>query len=862
MRILRLEQLSLSSNHAWMVGILGSFSLLLATTATVQAQDDDEEEDDAETIEEFTEDFDLIDGIFSLYQDPEDGSLYMEISDDQLGEEFIVYSHTENGVLSAGTFKGAYRDQRIISFEKHYNSIEVVERNTSFYFDPENELSRAADANISDAILSVVDVDAENEGTDGDDATAARYLVKADGLFLTEDLHQVKPSPNPEAPPFSFSLGGLASDRTKYDDIRNYPENLDVVVDYVYTNPAPIAFGSEAVTDARSVTIKVQHSILAMPEEGFVPRFDDYRVGYFLDRVTDLTDPSSTPYRDLINRWRLEKQDPEAEISDPVKPITWWIENTTPEEYRDTIRDATLAWNESFEKAGFSNAIEVKVQPDDADWDAGDIRYNVLRWTSSPIPPFGGYGPSFTNPRTGEILAADIMLEYIFLTNRMFFTDLFETTASASMFPSHNHDHENCEFGHMLQQNLMFASMAAMRDGLTATEQSELVDQGIYYLILHEVGHTLGLNHNMKASIMYGPKEVHDASVTNGIVAGSVMDYPSLNVAPLGMEQGDYTNTRPGPYDDWAIIFGYSPDMDDPAMRKTHLERSLERGLAFGNDADDMRAAGGWGIDPRVMIGDMSNDMIVYGRDRTELTRDLMGRLLDKFDEEGSSYQDVVSGYLVLTGQQSAMARSVSRQIGGIYVERAAQGQAGATQAFTPVPRAQQEAAMAYLADEVFAPEAFAVPADLAAKLQSQRRGFDFFGVTEDPKIHERALGIQRDILTHLTSASVLNRMTNYQIYGGEYSAAEMLLDLNEAIFGGDLTGNPNTFRQNLQVLYTGQLVAVLEMGEHSNVSRSAALGAIMDINNRLGLIAFGQSVDAKAHRAHIRALVNSVLDD
>ena len=138
---------------------------------------------------------------------------------------------------------------------------------------------------------------------------------------------------------------------------------------------------------------------------------------------------SAAPYRDLINRWKLVKKDPSAAISEPVEPITWWIENTTPVEFRDAIYKAAMMWNGPFEAAGFKNAVVVKIQPDDADWDAGDIRYNVLRWTSSPNPPFGGYGPSFVNPRTGQILGADIMLEYIFVTNRVRQEKAFATAA-------------------------------------------------------------------------------------------------------------------------------------------------------------------------------------------------------------------------------------------------------------------------------------------------------------------------------------------------------------------------------------------------------------------------------------------------
>ena len=152
------------------------------------------------------------------------------------------------------------------------------------------------------------------------------------------------------------------------------------------------------------MNVTLQHSFIAVPENKYQPRYEDPRVGYFVTQVTDMTDPEDvTPYRDLIHRWHLEKKHPEQFISEPVEPIVWWIENTTPHEFRDAIKEGVLAWNKAFEKAGFNNAIQVKVQPDTASWDAGDIRYNVLRWTSSPDPPFGGYGPRFVNPRTGQI---------------------------------------------------------------------------------------------------------------------------------------------------------------------------------------------------------------------------------------------------------------------------------------------------------------------------------------------------------------------------------------------------------------------------------------------------------------------------
>ena len=138
------------------------------------------------------------------------------------------------------------------------------------------------------------------------------------------------------------------------------------MTELVYENIAPFVGGDEDVTDPRAVSVLIQHTFIKMPEEDFTPRKADYRMGYFTDRITDLTSRSVVPYRDVINRWHLRKKDPTAKLSDPVQPIVWWIENTTPYEYRDLIKEAGLLWNKSFEKAGFTNAIEIRVQSDDA----------------------------------------------------------------------------------------------------------------------------------------------------------------------------------------------------------------------------------------------------------------------------------------------------------------------------------------------------------------------------------------------------------------------------------------------------------------------------------------------------------------
>lgn len=832
-----------------------------------EAKDDSDGDDEKEKkkkdkfIKDVVKDHEALDGIFKLYRDPKTGSLMMEIGEDQIGKEFIYTSQTADGVLEGGHFRGQYRGQKVIKISKHFNKIEFTEENPYFYFDPTNNLSRAKDANISPASLFVQKIKAKSE--DG-----KRYLIAVDKLFKTEALQQIKPTKNPRQKPWeSFHLGGLSSSKTRISDVKNYPENMDITVDYVYSSASPLNRGSGLdITDARNVRIRTRHTFLEMPKNDFKPRFDDARVGYFLDLVNDMTDQSATPWRDMINRWNLVKKDPTAAISEPVKPIVWWIENTTPDTLRPIIKKAVESWNIAFEKAGFKNAVQVKTQPDDANWDAGDVRYNVLRWTSSPRPPFGGYGPSFTNPRTGEILGADIMLEYSFLTNRLNASEVFETAAlgldqkqdAEDYIASMKAHEQQCNMAGNLQMSNMLgqALASAMDKGEGVT--NKLVEESIYYLMLHEVGHTLGLNHNMKASQARSYATVDDISAQEGGLVGSVMDYPAINFAAPGKKQAHYYTVRPGDYDIWAIQFGYDPDLDDPVKREAHLARSNEKTLAFGNDADDMRSPGK-GIDPRVNIGDMTDDAVQFAADRFKLDRRAMGEIKDKFTKDGQSYQKLRNAYFILTRDILTQGRVISRYIGGVYVNRSVAGQEGAVAPYRPVELAKQKQAMKLLRNNIFAPDAFSTDPDLIQHLAIQRRGFFHFGGTEDPKLHARVNSIQADILAQLMHPRTLMRLTDAALYGNEYTVTNMMGDLTDAIFEDDSRGAVNTYRQELQIYYVRGLISMLKDKKYDYVAVSNAHANLRQINKDMSR--WRGDAATRAHRDHIKFLIDKALE-
>lgn len=794
-------------------------------------------------------------GLFTLWRDTTSGKTYLEVREDQLGKEYIYFSHVADGSVEAGYFRGSYQGSKIISFNKFYERIDVYHENTSYYFDPNNALSRSAGANINKPLLA-------SEKTEAVSKDKKKFLIDGDAIFLSEKFDLIK---HPSPPGTPSVLGNLSSGKTRVDAINNYPENTDIVVSYVYENSAP-TMGSTALTDPRNVTIKYQHSLIAVPENNFKPRRDDARIGYFMTQVDDMTSAETINYRDVIHRWHLEKKDPTATLSEPVEPITFWIENTTPKEFRPIIKEACERWNSSFEKAGFKNAVVCKEQPDDAKWNAGDIRYNVLRWTSSPTPPFGGYGPSFVNPRTGQILGADIMLEFVAMTNRVKAEKVFR---SAGYLQDEELEKQEKQFvrnpflcmaGDQTNHNMQFASAIAAALSMDDMSKKEIVQQMLYRLVLHEVGHTLGLNHNMRASTMSTLEDVKNPAKANKDgLANSVMEYPAFNYQLNPAQQTIYCDTKPGPYDDWVIEYGYSPSAVDYITEEVRLrkiaERSSQANLMFGNDADDMRSSGR-GIDPDVNIYDLTNDPVGYGAERCDLVNAILPKLKDKFTSPQSSYQELLQAYMISTGEYANQIRIMTRQIGGVHYNRSVPGQNPTVKPLEPVKEEQQKAAMKALEKYAFAPNAWDNAASLYNYLLAQRRGFNHFSANDDPSIHARVLGMQKECLNHLLHPNVLERITDSKLYGNTYSLDKVMTDLTNSIFQADAKSAVNTFRQNLQVEYVNRLVKVNEeKSPYDNVSKAMAWSELKRIDT---MMATGASPDGltKAHREYVRLLI------
>ena len=815
-----------------------TFSMGVRAADEITAIDEsiEEEEKEEEYIKDITKEFSKYEGFFEAYQDTETSAIYLVVDEEQLNKEFIYFAHVVDGVVASRRNRGSYLDNGIFKIEKYFDTLRLSRINTAFSLDERTALSRSSGANISDSVLASLPIKASNEDEN-------RYLVDVTSLFLSEELTPIKPIPSPFADEESFRWGQISPTKSKIERIINYPKNTDIEVELVIESQPSFNYEEEDAADPRNISIKMRYSFIGMPKNNFEPRMADQSIGYFSEKITDLSTDDATPYLDLIHKWDLQKKNPELAISEPIKPILFWLENTTPLKFRDYITEGLLAWNEAFLKAGIKNAIEVKIQPDDADWDAGDIRYNVLRWTSSPNAPFGGYGPSFVNPRTGEIIGADIMLEWVYATNRLTINDIFNSS----------HGSTDCSIGSLMQEANMMSYLTSLDE-----DDPEILKQSIIRLTLHEVGHTLGLNHNFKASFLHNSKDVHNKELTQKVgLTGSVMEYPAVNIAPLGVEQGDYYDTRTGPYDLWAIEFGYTPQLT-AEERTALLSKSKLHEHMFANDSEDMRSPGK-GIDPRAMINDLSSEPIIYAEQRIKLVNDTISKLPSLLSGKASSWEEYRNAYKILLRETSRSLDTVSRYIGGVYVNRSTPAQGSDQLPYEPVPALKQKEAMRVLADHAFSVNAFPINGELLNLLQIERRGFDLYGEHEDPQVHKAILNIQNKVFDQLLSPWVTYRITDTTLYGNDYEIYEFFNDLNNSIFEEDLNFEVSYVRKNLQTTYVRRLINILAADYYDEITTAAAYDSLRKIEKMMKKNS--RDPGTKAHRSLILWIIDSGLN-
>jgi hypothetical protein len=634
-----------------------------------------------------------------------------------------------------------------------------------------------------------------------------------------------------------------------------------------------------------------------LPETVMTPRLADDRVGHFLDGVWDYSrDREDSFMRRFVRRWRLEKRDPNAAVSDVVQPIVYYIDRTVPKEYRKYVKEGIEGWQKAFERAGFRNAIVAREVPDnDSTWSAEDARYSTVRWTPDPFA--WAYGPSQTDPRSGEILNADVIVSAGFTT---YYTQLHQEQISPDALlqmsgfgivpqlagmaarPLSKYACFN-QLGKRAQLAFQHTAMVALGQlAADAPLPEEFLGDGIRDLIMHEIGHTLGLRHNFRGSSGIPYEKLNDKTFTreNGLTL-SVMDYAAVNISKDPKQQGYYHNPEVGTYDVWAIRYAYTPVEREPvkasgagdAMAAAEAELPALRKIAsevaqplhtYGTDEDNW--LGGFAVDPLTNAWELGSSPVRYGRDRVELIESLEPKLEKRMVADGNGYQRLRESVTGLLFERYTALAPVTKTVGGLYVARDHRGDPSARMPFRPVPAAEQRAAVQLLVDKVFAPRAFDYDVALLNKLAPSRWAdwSEPFALQVDFPLHAIVNSIQTALLRSLLDNARLTRMVENSARVNRadeaYTIAELFRTLNGAIWSELATPqNITSMRRNLQRSHVAEMTRVL-MNERTPAqlalapedARSLARYELTQLSERIArALAGGASLDATT-RAHL----------
>ena len=732
------------------------------------------------TVEEFIDEegLELIEGYLKVYTDEDNVNYFLKLNDADLNKQFLYFAYIMNAPQGSTLTGGLPSDGKVLEFRSFQkDNIGLYQINTSYINGDDNNIGRSTITNITEAFIEKFKPIARSEDS---------VLISVNKFLMSEKIEAISYVPSEYREYISVDYGRPDPSKTFINNVLNNKTNTAVEVTFGYVNKMPNsdAYSVSAVTDPRYLSITGRHIFIKMPDDEFEPRVNDHRVGYFVIKSTDLTSYENFPNFALINKWRLIKKDPEAQLSEPVEPIVYWVENTTPEEIIPAVVAGIENWNIAFEEAGFKNAIVAKIQPKDAEWDAADYDYNVIRWSSEPDGNLLGIGPSVTNPLTGEIISADVVNKLLAV-----------------------------KIGYNYRKLYGYS------------KDNDPLMQYITNLTLHEVGHTLGLRHNFRGSYKYSPTEIHDKELTGNTIMNSVMDYDPINVAPKGTKQGIFFSTVPGEYDKWAIKFGYTPGLTDEDRRLMLLD-SVKPELSFGTDDEAMSYPGN-NIDPRTKRYDMSNDPITYATDIINIVDEKINELPMIFSDE-ESFNNYTNAFFRFFRTKGRFLETVAQQIGGVYVNKISSTQDDRT-ILEAVPYDKQKQAMALLADKVFANGSMNYDSKILANLMYERGTRSSSG-NNDPDFHALVLSSQSNILRNILHPEVMKRLVNSSLYGNTYMPAEVLSDLNEAIFVSRET--PDTFKRNLQATYVDLLIEGFKNGNYDNVSKAEIFQAINEIHS------------------------------
>ncbi len=715
-------------------------------------------------------------GLLTVYQ--KDEKVWIELKPEDFNKPFFMSAKIATGIGEAQIFGGLMDDSQVVEFRRVHNQVQMIARNNGFTARSGTPEGRAVAAAFSPSLLASTPVASQPH------PERKSVLVEANALFISDILSVATELQRAYRQAYAFDgrNSAITALRPREDalsiEVLQHFATGTIQVRQPNTPPgAPVPTVPTTVPDPRSLFVTAHYTFTAMPAQAMPGRAADARVGYFSVAQWDFSDDlARTPLVHHVRRWRLEKKDPAATVSEPAKPIVYVLDRTVPLKYRETITAGILEWNKAFERIGFKDAIVVKVQPDDADVDTLDGGASV-RWMTNAAAAFGAIGPSHVDPRSGEILAANIGIESLssrsVRASRAQLLGASATEIAAMMqfggvASGQPFNPQACLVAEHAGEQLSYALDVLAARGEVDPDSPEAQQFVLAYLkdvTMHEVGHTLGLRHNFRASRIYSDAQLSDPEFTRShALTGSVMEYAPVNLAAPGAAVVAPFQTTLGPYDFWAIEYAYRPLA--AADEKTALEkiaaRSGEPELAFGTDEDNFL-----GLDPDALVFDLGSDPLTFARKRLAIARDLFKRQESRTLPVDRDYAVLRRSLNYAVNDVARSAGVLARQIGGVRTLRDFPG--SGRDPLQPVPAAAQREALDEISHSVFAADSLVVSPTLQRRLapdfqergDALRRGDQ--AVSTDYSVSERVFGVQRALLTQLMGDDVAGRIIDSQ---------------------------------------------------------------------------------------------------
>ncbi len=727
-----------------------------------------------------TKDFTTQPGVFAVHRHEE--KVYFEIPKDKLGRLFLWYAEVAKGP-GGSSWGGASLGHSVIKFERRANKIYLWKVGFAKRSDGK-AVQAAIDAAATDSIIAVYNIECE-----GKDRAAVVNI--SDSLI----------NGYPDLPLSRASGAGSGSAdmaRSFINEVRAFPTNIEAHATVTFRGGGGPSIPGLSSGGSRSATAVVHQSLIILPETPTMGRLFDPRVGYFTEEFTDYAHPKQwSVTKEYINRYKLEKKDPAAAVSEVVKPITFYLSNEIPEKWRSHLKKGVEDWKPAFEKAGFKNAIVCKDAPtraEDPNWDPEDARYSVIRWVAEPVA--NAMGPHVHDPRSGEIISAHIIFwhDVVKLAQMWYFVQCSAVDSRARKLP--------------------------LPDDLTG----EL----LRYICAHEVGHTLGLRHNHRASQAYSISQLRDPKFTAeyGSV-GSIMSYGRYNYVAQPEDKIAAKDLIPklAPYDFFAIEWGYKaiPGAKTPEDEK----KTLDEWAAKQIDNPFLRFGGEDGpsaVDPTVLTENIGSDPVqatAFGLKNIDRVMDFV---LSATTDKGEDYSLLDDVYGEILSHRTRWFSAVAKQIGGVIEYRTLSGRGSET--FVRVGKDKQKEAVKFLLEN-----AFTTPTKLLNPgIVNQ---FKFSGATASVTSQQRAL------LSSLLASSRMGRLFDAEVLLGDkaYTPVELVDDLQTGIFSELKAAEPkiDPIRRQLQRGY----VDILK----NEFSSAAGDAGPISLPRRVGGFSFGGGV-------------------